>query len=671
MKQTGRMTFAFAGALIAAAVLVLTGAAAQPDRGGAYTRDQAASGELVYVQHCLTCHGANLEGGAGGVLMGPAFGKSLTVAKMTTPALYTFISGAMPLDAPGSLSQQQYLDLLAFLLEKNGYAPGNAPLTKATLARQPLLPYPNIAPDPAAMLSPEPHASAAVPANARVALDDATLQTADRDDKDWRLPGRTYANWRFSPLKQIDTGNVAKLTLVKLVHTGMFAGFEATPIVADGVMYVTTPVVDGRMKIMALNAATGETLWSTAYALGAFKICCGPNNRGPALAYGNLYVTTLDAKLVAFDARTGAEKWETRVADPSVGYTESMAPQVYDGTVVVGSAGGEWALRGFVAGYDARTGKQRWRWYSTDPKSFAGNSWKTGGGTVWTTPAIDAAQHLVIFGTGNPNPDLDGSTRKGDNLYTDSIVALDVRSGTLRWYYQEVKHDQWDYDATSNVVLFDVREGGRTIPAAGQAGKVGWFFIVDRRNGRLLRKSQPFVTQNKNLFGKTSVLPGANGGSEWSPPAYSPLTRRVYVLGMDQLMDFKNHTDTDHPGFLHTGSVFTNVQRPKKIQSGSFTAIDVDTGKIAWQYKAPKPMIGGALATAGGLVFVGEGDGTFDAFDAANGAKLWSHAFVGGANAPAVSYDVGGTQYVAVAAGGNFQLNYNRADEIGIFKLGP
>jgi glucose dehydrogenase len=448
----------------------------------------------------------------------------------------------------------------------------------------------------------------------------------------------------------------------------MFGSFETTPLVVSGVMYITTPVVANQMKIMALNAATGHVLWSTTYALGPFKICCGPNNRGAALGYGNLYVVTLDAKLVAFDARTGRERWETRVADPALGYSESMAPQVYDGTVVVGSAGGEWALRGFVACYDAHTGAQRWRWYSTDPKTFAGDSWKMGGGTVWTTPAIDSARKLLIFGTGNPNPDLNGATRAGDNLYTDSIVALDIVTGKLRWYYQEVKHDLWDYDATSNVVLFDVRAGGRTIPAAGEAGKVGWFFIVDRRTGKLLRKSQPFVQQNKNMFAKRRVLPGANGGSEWSPPAYSPQTRSVYVLGINQLMDFKPSAVTNNPGFMHTGSVFTNTAKPK-VQTGTFTAINVDTGKISWQYHAAKPMIGGALATGGGLVFVGEGNGAFDAFDARNGRKLWSYTFVGGVNAPAVSYQVDGTQYIAVAAGGNYQLNYERDDAVGIFAL--
>jgi glucose dehydrogenase len=435
-------------------------------------------------------------------------------------------------------------------------------------------------------------------------------------------------------------------------------------------MYLTTPVVAGRMKIMALDAATGAKLWTTTYPLGRFKICCGPNNRGPALAYGNLYVLTLDDKLLALNARTGRERWETRLADPNAGYSESMAPQIFDGMVIVGSAGGEWALRGFVAAYDARTGKQRWRWYSTDPKTFAGNSWRGGGGTVWTSPALDTQRGLLIFGTGNPNPDLDGSTRAGINLYTDSIVALDAHSGKMRWYYQEVKHDLWDYDATSNVVLFDVHAGGRTIPAAGQAGKTGWFYIVNRATGAPIRRSQPFVLQNKDMFGVHHVLPGANGGSEWSPPAYSPQTGYVYMLGINQLMDFTASGTSDQPGMMHTGSVFTNTQKPK-VQTGTFTAIDVNTGRIAWQHTTPNPMVGGALTTAGGLVFTGEASGAFDAFDAKTGAQLWSYAFVGGVNAPAISYAVNGTQYVAVAAGGSFQFNYQRGDAVGIFRLKP
>jgi alcohol dehydrogenase (cytochrome c) len=511
------------------------------------------------------------------------------------------------------------------------------------------------------------------PSSANVAISNEAMKTADEDGSNWLLHGRDYSNQRYSPLAQINADNVKSLQPVALVQTGMTASFETTPLVLNGVMYATTPVVNNKMKIMALNAVTGKRIWETTYELNPFKICCGPVNRGVAAGYGNIYVATLDDTLLALNAKTGKQLWATTVADPKAGYSETMTPQVYDGKVIVGSSGGEWPIRGFVAAYDAKTGKQSWRWHSTDPKSFAGDSWKTGGGMVWTTPAIDAKRGLVIFATGNPNPDLYGDSRKGDNLYTDSIVALDINTGKLKWHYQEVKHDVWDYDAVSNVVLFDVKQDGKTIPAVGQAGKVGWFFIVNRDTGKLIRKSEPFVMMSKNMFSQPTkegvkMLPGANGGTEWSPPAYSPKTGYVYVMAMNQLMNFKTQKPVTLPGNIRLGSTFKNVKKGG-IQNGTFSAIDVNTGKIAWQYKAPQPMIGGVLATAGNVVFTGEGNGWFDAFNAKTGKKVWRFNLGAGVNAPPITYSVDGKQYLAVAAGGNFQLGYPRGDAIAIFGL--
>jgi alcohol dehydrogenase (cytochrome c) len=509
------------------------------------------------------------------------------------------------------------------------------------------------------------------PAAAKVDVTDQAMKSADENN--WLVHGRNYANQRYSPLAQINVDNVKSLQPVALMQTGMTASFETTPLVVDGVMYATTPVVDNKMKIMALNAKNGTRIWETTYQLDPFKICCGPVNRGVAAGYGKIYVATLDDKLLALDAKTGKNLWATTVADAKEGYSETMTPQVYDGKVILGSSGGEWPIRGFVAAYDAKTGKQDWRWHSTDPKSYSGDSWKTGGGMVWTTPAIDPERGLVIFATGNPNPDLYGDIRKGDNLYTDSLVALDLNSGKLKWYYQEVKHDVWDYDAVSNVMLFDVKQDGKTIPAVGEAGKVGWYFIVNRDTGKLIRKSEPFVMMSKNMFSQPTkegvkMLPGANGGTEWSPPAYSPKTGYVYVMAMNQLMNFKTEKPTTLRGQIRLGSTFKNVEKDG-IQNGTFSAIDVDTGKIAWQYKAPQPMIGGALATGGSLVFTGEGNGWFDAFNAKTGEKLWRFNLGAGVNAPPISYAVDGKQYVAVAAGGNFQLDYPRGDTIAIFGL--
>lgn len=649
---------------------------------GDYTKEQAQIGAQIYSGTCSVCHGSKLQGGAAPALTGTVFAQSLKATYSTASPLFALISTQMPVNNPGSLSKQQYTQVLAFILAKNGYPAGNAPLDAAHMDEVALLPYPNQdakkASDTNLEIANIGSANrllvGAPPEKARVTISDAMMGSVDSHPTDWLLHGRDYSNQRFSQLKDINTGNVSSLAPVALVQTGITSSFETTPIVVNGVMYATTPVVDNKMKILAIRANSGEIIWESTYTLGDFKICCGPVNRGAAVGYGNVYVVTLDDRLIALDAASGEVRWNVAVADPTVGYSETMAPQVYKGKIIVGSAGGEWPIRGFVAAFDATTGKQAWRWHSTDPKSFAGDAWQRGGGMVWTTPAIDAERDLIIFSTGNPNPDLYGAGRKGDNLYTDSIVALHASTGELAWFYQEVPHDVWDYDAVSNVVLFDTVEHGQTVPAAGEAGKTGWFYIVNRNTGKLIRRSDAFVDQSKNMFSQPTLqgvqmLPGANGGAEWSPPAYSPLTHAVYILGMNQLMTFTTGKDPGfHPGTMRLGSSFTNVEKDP-LQNGVLTAINVDTGTIAWQYKAKQPLIGGALATAGNLVFMGEGDGYFDAFDATSGAKLWRFNLGAGVNAPPITYSVDGVQYVAVAAGGNFQMGFPYGDTIAIFKL--
>jgi alcohol dehydrogenase (cytochrome c) len=664
--------------ILVIALFEVTAVSAQAKPAGGDAKAQATRGAAVYTQYCGQCHGANLQGESGTPLSGPTFAQAYSGG--TAAQLFDFISRQMPQDAPGSLSQRQYLDVTAYVLARNGLPTPNAPLTLASLGRVHLSAMSFKVAGAQANTNeivraapPVRNVYAQLPAGANVNITDSMMLNAASDENDWLLHGRTYDNQRFSPLKQITADNVNSLNLVALVQTGMAASFETTPIVVNGVMYITTAVVNHKMMIMAINASTGERLWEVTYNLGTFQICCGPVNRGVAVGYGKVYVVTLDDHLLALNAADGQTAWDTTIVNSQNGYSETLAPQIYDGMIIVGSAGGEWALRGFVAAYDANTGQQRWRWNSTDPKTYSGDSWQGGGGMVWSTPAIDPKLGLVIFSTGNPNPDLDGTIRVGDNLYTDSIVALDVHSGALKWYYQEVKHDVWDYDAVSNVVLFDVHRSGETIPAAAEAGKVGWVFILDRRTGALIRKSDPYVMMSKNMFSTPTregvdMLPGANGGAEWSPPAYSPQTHYLYIMAMDQLMHFTTKPATSAPGLIRLGSAFTNVA-PGGIQDGPFVALDVETGKIAWQYKAPQPLIGGALATAGNLVFMGEGNGWFDAFNARSGDRVWRYNLGAGVNAPPVTYQVNGEQYIAVAAGGNFQLTYPYGDTVAIFKL--
>jgi len=665
-------------ALLVVTVFAVSHADVQAKSAGGYTSTQASHGATVYTQYCTECHGANLQGESGPALSGQVL--RAAYGGGTAAQLYDFISRQMPQNNPASLSRQQYLDVTAYILSRNGFPSGSTPLSIGSLGqvRMSAQGKSDTATGPntdeiVRAAPPVRNVYAQLPAGANTNITDSMMLNAASNENDWLLHGRTYDNQRYSPLKQITADNVKSLNLVALLQTGMTASFETTPIVVNGVMYITTPVVNKKMIIIAMNAATGERLWDVTYNLGPFQICCGPVNRGVALGYGRIYVVTLDDHLLALDAVDGHTVWQTIIVSSQNGYSETLAPQIYDGMVIVGSAGGEWALRGFVAAYDAKTGQQRWRWMATDPKTYSGDSWQSGGGMVWTTPAIDPQLGLVIFSTGNPNPDLDGTNRQGDNLYTDSIVALDVHSGELKWYYQEVKHDVWDYDAVSNVVLFDVHQNGETIPAAGEAGKVGWVYILDRRTGKLIRRSDPYVMMSKNMFSTPTragvdMLPGANGGAEWSPPAYSPQTHYLYIMAMDQLMRFTTKPAPSAPGLIRLGSAFTNVA-PGGIQDGPFVALDVETGKIAWQYKAPQPLIGGVLATAGNLVFMGEGNGWFDAFNAKSGDRIWRYNLGAGVNAPPITYQVNGEQYLAVAAGGNFQMTYPYGDTVAIFKL--
>lgn len=655
-----------------------------------YTTAEAAAGSTVYAQSCAQCHGTNLQGQSGPPLTGASFNHGYP----TPEKLYDFIRTQMPYNAPGSLSSTQYHEVTAYLLQKNGrlggevtgksgaskgtpapkagvghgHVTGKSGATKGTPppGSQPAYEIQRAAP-------PQTKTVSAIPASARINITDSMMLGAAHDSADWLIDGRTYDNTRYSPLTQITASNIRNLYPVGMVQTGMTASFETTPIVTDGIMYLTTPTVNNQMKVMAVNAATGQTYWDTTFNETTFQICCGPVNRGPAVAYGMVYFDTLDDKLVALDARTGKQRWQTAVALASGGYSETLAPLVYDGMVIVGSAGGEWALRGFIAAYDAHTGRQRWRYYTTVPSTYSGTSWKTGGAMPWTTPALDPQRGLLVFSTGNPNPDLNGGGRKGDNRWSDSIVALDVHTGKFKWGYQEVKHDVWDYDAVSPVLLFNVTQNGRTIPAAGEPGKVGWVFIVNRETGALIHKSAPYVRMSSNMFSMPTkagvkMLPGANGGAEWSPSSYSPQTHYMYILAMDQLMNFTVGPPEAEQGHLRLGSAFRNVA-PGGLQDGRFVAVDMDTGKVAWTAMTPQPLIGGALVTAGNLAFMGEGDGWFDAYDARTGQRVWRYNLGAGVNAPPVAYEVNGEEYIAVAAGGNFQLGYPYGDSVVIFKL--
>ena len=507
------------------------------------------------------------------------------------------------------------------------------------------------------------------PVTQKVDITDAMMADAGRSD-DWILHGRTYDNQRFTHFTDINAANVRALRPVAIIQTGINKTLETTAIEVDGVLYLAS----ADNNIQAYDALTGKQLWAYVPKLGYSNLCCGQISRGVAVAYGKVFSAQLDGHVVALDARTGKLLWQTDHANalpaPAYFYSFTMAPLVYNGLVLVGNAGAEWPTRGFLEALDVNTGKLVWRFNTTaapnEPggKSWAGDSWKYGGGSVWNSPAIDVKNGLILFATGNPNPDLDGSSRKGDNAYTDSIVAIDAKTGKLKWWYQQVAHDVWDYDACAPVVLFDtIDERGKLVPAAAEAGKVGNVFIVNRLTGKLIRKSPPIVMVNENFMKPVTttpmtIYPGNKGGAMWSPPAYSPLTKYFYTMGVNEAHDFflnKPLPDVYKPGTPIVGQ-YSGGNMPTNVKvfppSGTFTAVNTETGAIAWQYKSSRPMYGGALATASNLVFTGEMDGDFMAFDAKSGEKLWHFPMGMGVCTPPITYKIRGVQYIAVGAGG-------------------
>ena len=522
------------------------------------------------------------------------------------------------------------------------------------------------------------------------------LDNAGKDSKNWLHANGSYEQTRFYPASQINTGNVSKLRPAFVVQTAVLESMETAPLVVNGVMFITTSY----NHVYAVNASTGEQYWHYKHKIGPVSTyCCGPNNKGVAISEGRLFMGTLDAKIVALDAKSGKLLWQTQIADPELGYSETMAPTVVDGKVLIGTNGGEYGVRGFVKAFNAETGKLDWTFHTIPDKGHEGvwaendatgrnmkrdipaekaalaknaDFFKTLGGGVWMTPAIDKKTRTVFFVAGNPSPDLYGAERPGDNLYTNSMIAVDLDSGKYKWHYQYIAHDVWDLDAVSPPILVDVKnKDGKMIPGVIHGGKTGHIYVHDRSNGNLIRFSEAMVSQ-EGLWSLptpkgTRMSLGANGGVEWSPMAVHPGLRLAFAANLEQPMTYHVEASAYPGGKLWLGGAFKNV--PGEEQFGNVTAVNLDTGKIAWKARTPQPMIGGVLATAGDLVFAGEGNGWLKAYDAKSGKVLWQYQCGAGVNAPPTSYTVDGKQYIAVAAGGNSQLDFKRGNSVFVFAL--
>lgn len=521
------------------------------------------------------------------------------------------------------------------------------------------------------------------------------LSRAAGDGNNFLHTNGNYSQTRYYPASQINTSNVKNLRPAWIFQTEIVESLETTPIVVNGVMYVTTSF----NHVYALNAATGAQIWHYKHKMGPITTyCCGPNNRGVAVTGDKVFMGTLDAKLIALDAKTGKLIWETQIADPELGYSETMAPTAVNGKILIGTNGGEYGIRGFVKAYDAESGKLLWTFDTTPENSVGvwathdatgrdmlrdiaaekaalaklGDPYKTLGGGVWQNPAYDPDTNRIYFMAGNPSPDLDGSIRPGDNLYTNSLISVDLDTGNYVCHFQYIAHDVWDLDAVSPPILAMVADkNGNMVKGVLHGGKTGHVYIHNADDCSLIRYSEAMVPQENMWVLPTKdgerMLPGANGGVEWSPMTVDESLGLVYAINLHQPMTYHVESSPYPEGKLWLGGAFKVIASEE--QWGNVTAVDYNTGEIRWKVKTQQPMIGGIMATAGGLVFAGEGNGQFKAYDSATGNVLWNFQAGAGVNAPPASYTVNGKQYIVVGAGGNVQLNYKRGNNIIAFTL--
>jgi len=489
---------------------------------------------------------------------------------------------------------------------------------------------------------------------------------------DWPHYGGSYRSWRYSALDQVNAGNVRRLTPAWVFQTGdPDGGLQVTPIVVDGVMYLST----SHNRIFALDAATGRVLWRYDFPLPRdFVTFYGPWNRGVAVAHGLVFMGTIDNHVVAVDQKTGRETWRVNVEDASqCGCNSTGAPLVVKDKVIVGVTGGDSAHRGYINAFDARTGRHVWRFWTipgTGEKgneTWPGESWKFGGGSSWMTGSYDPEQNLVYWSVGNPAADFYGGSRKGDNLYTDSVVALDPDTGKLKWHFQQVPHDVWDYDTAYENVLIDLPVQGRMRKLLVNVNKGGVTFVNDRVTGQFVSAwklvkhinwikdvddAGRLVGRNEPIVGKTvTICPSIAGGRSWNQAAYSPRTGLFYSTALEWCQDVTATPEEPREGQVFFGGSFTARHPPGEEAYSHLDARDPVTGKTAWSYRSKYPLLASVLATGGDLVFTGDPEGFFFALNARTGEKLWTFQTGSGNRGSPIAYSVRGKQYVATPSG--------------------
>jgi len=470
------------------------------------------------------------------------------------------------------------------------------------------------------------------------------LLQATQEPGNWLMYGGDYRSHHYSSLNQITVDNAHRLR-ARWIYQMHRPKVETTPIVVDGIMYVTRPPSD----VIALDAETGRALWTFEYRLSArVYTCCGEVNRGLAILGSTLFITTLDARLIALDARSGRLLWKREMADPALNYSATAAPLAIKDKVIAGIAGAEGGIRGFLDAYDAKTGERAWRFWTVpapgEPGSqtWGGDSWRHGGASTWTTGSYDPELNLVYWGTGNPGPDYNGDVRPGDNLYSCSLLALDPDTGKLKWHFQFTPHDTRDWDATQVPVLLDASLGGRPRKLVVVPSRNGFYYVLDRQTGEFLlakpfvkqtwakeidKKGRPVLNpgQEPTPEGNDSIWPGVDGGNNWMSPSYNPNTRMLYFNAREERRRFfKTDAPEFRPGESFFGGGGGGGARFRPEESwGKLIAMTPETGEIQWEHRILSPPWAGALATAGNLVFSATPSGNFYALDARTGKELW------------------------------------------------
>jgi alcohol dehydrogenase (cytochrome c) len=491
------------------------------------------------------------------------------------------------------------------------------------------------------------------------------LVNSAREPQSWLTYSGDYAGRRFSGLKQINVANASSLVTKWVYQTAATGKLETTPLVVDGILYATAQ----EDRAFALDARTGRPIWMYQHAVPPdIRPCCGRVNRGVAVSGNKVFLGTLDAHLIALDAKTGNVVWDVAAVDYRNGYSFSLAPLAVKNLVIVGVSGGEYGIRGFIDAYEAETGKRKWRVYTTpgpgEPghDSWEGDSWKIGGAPAWITGTYDPVTNQLFWPTGNPAPSNRGEGREGDNLFSNSLLALDADTGKMNWYFQFTRHDVHDWDATQVPILIDVH--GKHLIA--QANRNGFFYVIDRSTGKLLSaeayaritwsdskdaegRPAPNSTSAPTLEGRT-VCPGALGSTNWMSPSFSPDAGLFYVTVREQCDIFSTAPQPYEAGHAYYGSAYFPSDKAEPYQ-GALRALDPETGKLKWEFRHVSPTWSGVLSTAGGLVFTGDAEGNFIALNATSGKTLWHFQMGGAVYASPITYAIDGKQFVAIAAG--------------------